>query len=63
MITNLLKPVAYYWKKGRKIIVQNCVGPYLGQKHEHTPTGFKKWRKSAEKSGFTVIELPKGKKP
>jgi len=39
----------YWWKKNGKIVVQNMVGGMMGQKHEHTLAGFKKWKKGIPK--------------
>lgn len=36
----------YYWREGDKIVVQNMVGPYEGQKHEHTKEEFEEWKKN-----------------
>ena len=54
---DLTQAIAYYHKEGNKIIVQNMVGVYLGQKHEHTPQSFKAWRQDAEATGWQVIPL------
>ena len=48
---------AYFWEEGDKIVVQNAVGAYLGQKHEHTVADFATWRASAEKDGWIVEDL------
>jgi hypothetical protein len=35
-----------HWRReGDKIIVQNMVGPYPGQLHEHTEEEFREWSK------------------
>jgi len=33
----------YWWRENGKIVVQNAIGSYLGQKHEHTEKDFKRW--------------------
>ena len=35
----------YWWREGNKIKVQNMVGPYAGQLHEHTEEEFREWSK------------------
>lgn len=48
----------YVSKKNGKYCVQNAVGSYLGQYHEHTEEDFKKWLKNVPKQD--VIYLDKG---
>ena len=47
----------YYWKEGNKVIVQNMVGGYSGQKHEHTPEDFQRWIKEGNIKEENLIEL------
>jgi len=67
MINPLMQARAGWWKEGRIYVMQNMVGPYLGQEHRHNKRDFLKWCESAEKDGWKIMpdwrtELPKSKK-
>ena len=51
----------YYWKERDKIVVQNMVMGYEGQKHSHTPEEFKNWSKDISKKNLIQIDKQKEK--
>jgi hypothetical protein len=52
-----LQMMFYWWKEGGKVVVQNMIMGYVGQKHEHTPEEFEKWR--ADVPGKNLVHLNK----
>lgn len=46
----------YYWKENGKIIVQNAAMGIMGQKHEHTPEDFKRWKKDIPAKNLIKIK-------
>ncbi len=53
------KMIARYWEENGKICVQNFVGTFMGQYHEHTPGEFEVWRIDAEADGIEVKKVGK----
>jgi len=51
----------YWWKKGKKIVVQNAAMGMLGQKHEHTLKDFNRWKKDIPEKNLIHINTNKGK--
>lgn len=52
-----ISPRAYYWIDGSEVVVQNVIGPYMGQEHRHTPKDFERWKRDAIASGFEVLAI------
>lgn len=53
--------IAYYWEKDGKVCVQNMVGAFKGQYHEHTPEEFETWKVSAKADGIEVKAMSVGR--